>query len=287
MKKLIITLLGCWLAGSVSAQKNRFQTNAAISTFLMPERRTKPLILAHRGGPDAGDTENSLKTFSKAISDVPDAILEMDVRMTKDSVLTLLHDDELERTTTGTGSLKAQTWQALSRLQLRDLTGKPTAQKMPLFEDVLRWNRNRAVLALDIKPGVDLRKAMAMVEKHKALNSVFIICYTVESAVALRQAYPDLWLALGVTMAEDLDRFKKAGLPLHHLVALTPRQVPPKAFYDAMHAAGIPCSTGTYGKDNTDELPMEKAAGDYRRIVEQGGDILTTDRPAAVNRLFR
>ena len=160
MKKLIITLLGCWLAGSVSGQKNCFQTNAAISTFMMPERRTKPLILAHRGGPDAGDTENSLKTFSKAINDVPDAILEMDVRMTKDSVLTLLHDDELERTTTGTGSLKAQTWQALSRLQLRDLTGKPTAQKMPLFEDVLRWNRNRAVLALDIKPGVDLRKVM-------------------------------------------------------------------------------------------------------------------------------
>ncbi|OIN60837.1 glycerophosphodiester phosphodiesterase family protein [Arsenicibacter rosenii] len=287
MKKLIITLLGCSLAGHVSAQENRFQTNAVISTFLMPERRTKPVILAHRGGPDAGDTENSLETFRKAINDVPDAILEMDVRMTKDSVLTLLHDDELERTTTGTGSLNAQTWPVLSRLQLRDLTGKPTTQKMPLFEEVLRWNRNRAVLALDIKPGVDLRKAMAMVEKHKALNSVLVICYTVESAVALRQTYPDLWLALGVTTADDPAKFSKAGLPLHHLVALTPRQLQPKAFYEAMHAVGIPCSVGTYGKDNVDEQPMEKAGSAYRRIVEQGGDILTTDRPAAVDRLFR
>ncbi len=287
MKKLIITLLGCWLAGSVSAQQNRFRTNAAINAFLMPEQRAKPLILAHRGGPEAGDTENSLETFRKAISTVPAAILEMDVRMTVDSVLTLLHDDELERTTTGTGSLKRKTWHELSQLNLRDLTGKPTVQRMPLFEDVLAWNQNRAVLALDIKPGVDLKKALALVARHKALTSVFVICYTIESAVTLRKTWPDLWLALGVKTADDLATFKQAGLALHHLIALTPPQLQPKAFYDAMHQAGIPCSVGTYGKNNVDEMPMEKAAGEYKRIAEQGGDILTTDRPAAVDRLFR
>ncbi|WP_266367258.1 glycerophosphodiester phosphodiesterase family protein [Tellurirhabdus rosea] len=282
---LFLNLL--FLTVPVLAQSGRFSRPEAIQSFFSRKANpNKPLLLAHRGGPDPDETENSLQTFTQTYRQLPEAILEMDVRMTADSVLTLLHDDELERTTTGTGSLKAKTWKELSQLPLRTLAGKPTRQKMPLFEAVLRWNANRAVLALDVKPGVDLTRVLRMVERHRALNSVFVICYTVDDARKLRQQYPALWLALGFTTTADLEKLRQAGFPLKNLIALAPRQLQPGEFYEAFRRAGIPVSVGTYGAGNPDEQPMTTAEALYRQYARQGADILTTDRPLAVAALF-
>jgi len=286
----ILFFLFLHLFGQVATAQTggRFAREESIQQFFRLDiQRSRPLILAHRGGPEMDETENSLETFRRTHRQVPDAILEMDVRMTADSVLVLLHDDELERTTTGTGSLKAKRWAELRRLYLRRLDGQATRQRIPLFADVLRWNANRAVLALDAKPGIDLDRMMNLVEKQGALHSVFVICYTVRDAIRLRERYPTLWLALGFTQAADAERIRKEGMPLSKLIALCPRELPAASFFEALHRLGIPCSVGTYGTGNSDEKPMAEAAELYRRYVRQGADILTTDRPVAVQALFQ
>ncbi|RRB00748.1 glycerophosphodiester phosphodiesterase family protein [Larkinella rosea] len=286
MKKLV--LIGTILLHSVAvfAQKAPKYTTAKEleAVFAYRPDRKIPLILAHRGGPQASETENSLETFRHTYQQVPEAILEMDVRMTRDSVLAMLHDDEIERTTTGKGSLKAMTWAELKAVFLRDLQGKPTRQRIPLFDEVLKWGAGRVLMAIDAKPGVDLRKVIKAIADRKALHSVFIICYSTEDALSVRKDYPDVWVAVGFNEANHGETLQKAGLSLRHLIGLSARQN--REFYERLHRDGIPCTVSTFGPGNLDEKPLSEVANDYRTFFQTGADILTTDRPAEVRALF-
>jgi glycerophosphoryl diester phosphodiesterase len=287
MKKLFLISLIFLNAFGLFAQKASKYTTAKALEMVLKYRldRKIPLILAHRGGPEVTETENSLETFRHTGRQVPDAIIEMDVRMTVDSVLVLLHDDDIERTTTGKGSLKASTWKELKAVFLRDLQRNPTQQRIPLFDDVLQWGTGKVVMAIDAKPDVDLWKVMKAIVDRAAQNSVFIICYSVDDAVRLRKRYPDVWIALGFNLAEHGETLRKAGLSLHHLIALAARQG--SEVYQRVHQDGISCTAGTYGSGNLDEKPIAEVAEDYKKLFRTGADILTTDRPVAVRRLFK
>ncbi|WP_461141823.1 glycerophosphodiester phosphodiesterase family protein [Spirosoma pomorum] len=285
MKQLILFMsLLCWGLSVSAQQKTPYCTASALEQALSYQpSRTKPLLLAHRGGPASNETENSLETFQRMYQQMPEAIIEMDVRMTMDSVLVLLHDDDISRTTTGLGSLKSMTWAELKQLRLRDLQGKPTTHRMPLFDDVLTWGAAKVIMAIDAKPGTDLKKVMRSVERAGALNSVFVICYSVDDAKRLRKAYPDLWVALGFERPEQIDIVSQS-IKLHHLIALSSRQQ--AAFYQQFHEKGIVCTVGTYGANNLDEQSLDNVSDEYQRYFKNGADILTTDRPALVNTLF-
>jgi glycerophosphoryl diester phosphodiesterase len=286
MKQLnLFVYVLCWGSSAFAQQKTPYRTAVALEQILSYQpARTKPLLLAHRGGPASNETENSLKTFRHMYQQVPEAIIEMDVRMTVDSVLVLLHDDDIARTTTGKGSLNSMNWSELKQLRLRDLQGKPTTQRMPLFNDVLAWGADKVVMAIDAKPGTDLTKMMRAIVQAGAINSVFIICYSVDDAKRLRQTYPDLWVALGFERPEHIETVARS-IKLHHLIALASRQQ--ADFYRQFHDKGIVCTVGTYGPKNLDEQPLSSVADDYRNYVKTGADILTTDRPAEVNSLFK
>ncbi len=278
---LIVFLCICWLTTSLAQSTNRLVD----VRFQYKADRSRPLILAHRGGPGPTDTENSLVTFRQTVRAVPDAILEMDVRMTVDSVLILLHDDDITRTTTGTGSLKTMTWSTLSQLRLRNLKGESTAQKMALFSDVLRWASDRNVLmAIDAKPGTDLDRVMQAIKQAGTLDQVFLICYSVADAKRMRLLFPDLWVALGFETVEQLKTVGKE-IELRNLIALA--SIRGRSFYDAFHRQGILCTASTYGHNGLDEEPIAAAADKYTSLVTDGADIVTTDRPVELSALFQ
>lgn len=282
------TLLSLVSGESVAQAVDRFKDSKTIDDFLQYRSdRKRPFILAHRGGPGASDTENSIPTFNQTASVLPNAILEMDVRITRDSNYVLLHDPTLDRESNATGPVAEWSLPDLKKIFLNDLSGKRTQQRMSTFDEVLDWNKNRYVLALDVKPGTDPIKVMDKVLKHRAEYSVFVICYSVAEAQRMRDRFPLLWLAVGVNSMADLDRFEKEKLPATgRLIALTPQKLQPATFYERLHKLGMLCSVGTYGANQLDEKPLEEAAAGYRELFRQGGDIITTDRPREVAPLF-
>ena len=158
---------------------------------------------------------------------------------------------------------------------------------MPTFADVLVWNKNRYVLALDVKPGTDPLQVMKEVEKHQAMYSVFVICYSVAEAQRVRNQYPSLWLAIGVSSMDDIERFEVNPLvKTGRLIALTTQNIQSVSFYERLHKLRISCSVGTYGDGQLDAKPITEAAAGYRNLVKQGSDIITTDRPLEVANLF-
>ena len=92
-------------------------------------------IAAHRGGA-ALWPENSLLAFESAIALGSD-LLELDVHLTGDGTVAVIHDATLERTTDGAGPVAAATAADLRRLRLRGPGAAASAEHVPAFDEVL------------------------------------------------------------------------------------------------------------------------------------------------------
>jgi glycerophosphoryl diester phosphodiesterase len=79
---------------------------------------------------------------------------EIDVKLSADGVAFLLHDDTLDRTTSGSGRADALPWRELSRLDAGSWHSLPYAgEPIPTLQAVARWCRaNGVALNIEIKP---------------------------------------------------------------------------------------------------------------------------------------
>ncbi len=105
----------------------------------------KGLLFAHRGGAHEFD-ENTLDAFRSCYEQGLRGF-ETDVRMTKDGMLVILHDDSLDRTHHATGAVEHRT-----AAELRSVTSRKTGQPLLFLEDLLSF--------FDDKPGVYLELEM-------------------------------------------------------------------------------------------------------------------------------
>ena len=113
-----------------------------------PER---PVVISgHRGGMVTGFPENCIESFEKTLTMMP-SFFEIDPRMTKDSVIVLMHDATIDRTTTGTGKVSDYTYAELQQFFLKDREGNVTTYKIPTLEECIAWSQGKTILNLDIK----------------------------------------------------------------------------------------------------------------------------------------
>jgi glycerophosphoryl diester phosphodiesterase len=111
-----------------------------------------PRWIAHRGAGKLAP-ENTLAAFRLGASHGYRAF-ECDVKLSQDGVPFLLHDDTLDRTSTGQGLAGDQPWAALSRLDAgswhsRNYAGEP----LPSLQAIANFvQRNGLALNLEIKP---------------------------------------------------------------------------------------------------------------------------------------
>lgn len=248
--------------------------------------RSRPFIMAHRGGPTGGYPQNCLATFERTLAGVDCPLMEFDVRMTKDNQLVLLHDDELELCTNGEGLLSQSNWQDIRQLKLKDDDGKVTDFAIPTFEEVLTWfEQKNALLIIDGKPGTDLDLLLKAINGSKVKNQSVLICYSLANAEYVYGQTPDLMLALGFNTDPLINEIEQSSIPKDQLVALTPRELQPESYYRRIHQMGVSCSLGTNG--NIDTLPLTVSEVMFRERFQTGADIICTDRPLEVAQLFK
>jgi glycerophosphoryl diester phosphodiesterase len=118
-----------------------------------------PHYVVHRGGA-ALWPENSLAAFRNALA-LGTRILELDVHLTADGEVAVIHDPTLERTTDGQGAVGRCTAAELRRARLRDPRGAPTQEGVPLLDEVLALAMPADVhLLIEVKtPGPAVRYA--------------------------------------------------------------------------------------------------------------------------------
>ena len=135
------------------------------------------LVAAHRGY-WRKYPENSLPAYDAAVNIGAD-IVEMDIRLTSDDSLVVMHDACLNRITTGEGKLRDHTWNQVQSLNLKTLNGTVTLHKIQTLRQSLNYLKGRALMSLDIKETGSLynktfKKAIEIAQELGVLNQLII-----------------------------------------------------------------------------------------------------------------
>ena len=110
----------------------------------------RPLCIAHRGA-SACAPENTLIAFETAIRLGADAI-ELDVHLTRDEVPVVMHDETLDRTTDGRGSVAVVSLAALKRLDAGSwFAPRFRRERVPTLEEALDCARGRCGMNIELK----------------------------------------------------------------------------------------------------------------------------------------
>lgn len=236
------------------------------------------LLVGHRGGPTRDYPENAIETFQRTYEAGTHA-MEVDIAETKDGQLVLMHDDDLDRTTTGTGLVADHTLANIQKLKLQ--TGsKDTDFSPPTLSAALDWAvRTGAVLELDKKRSTTYPPIIAAIRAAKAENNVILITYTDAQAAEAHAAAPELMITATLSSPAQLDSLLKRGVKADHLIAWTGIEQPNPDLWRALSARGIESAFGTTGPKATafDTLYWEDGDGsEYRDLVSGGLTLLVT-----------
>ena len=141
-------------------------------------------IMGHRGAP-ADEPENTRRSFSRALA-VGVAAVELDVQLTKDGRLAVIHDETLDRTTNGRGLVQDFT---LAELQQLDAgRGEP----IPSLEEVLNLVQGRAHLLVELKEPEAAAALLSFFREHQAFGDATVISFWHPALQAMKEAEPRL-----------------------------------------------------------------------------------------------
>lgn len=166
-------------------------------------------IIAHRGASKLAGADNTIESFSLAISLGADYV-EMDVRQTKDKKLIVFHDDIIDDT-----PIKFLTFEELN---------KKTGDKgytVPLFEDVLKLCQGKIKLDIELKETGYEFKVLSLIKKYFSYDSFMIKSFldTAVKKVELLDKKVNTGLLLGYKKA-DIKRRVNEFLPNRRLKLL-------------------------------------------------------------------
>lgn len=134
-------------ASACIRQENRACRAERIVAQMHDPDSKQVLVISHRAD-WRNWPENSIPGIESAIRMGVD-IVELDIQMTKDSVLVLCHDRTVNRTTTGKGLVSDFTLDSIKTLRLKKGHGVACDIKMPTLREALECCRGRVVINID------------------------------------------------------------------------------------------------------------------------------------------
>ncbi|OEC88544.1 MULTISPECIES: glycerophosphodiester phosphodiesterase [Methanobacterium] len=127
------------------------------------------LVVAHRGA-SFFEPENTIRAIEKAIIMGADFV-EVDVRKSKDNMLVVMHDADINRTTDGKGLVNDYT---VSELKKFDAGDKET---IPTLDEVITCVKDRVGLLIEIKePGTE-GKVLEKIDENELENVILTSFY--------------------------------------------------------------------------------------------------------------
>lgn len=280
LRYLVLVLclgLGCEVS---TEQRTHVLAPADIGGFFDCLRTTgRAVAAAHRGGPVPGYAENSIEAMAHVASQVP-ALHEIDIARTRDNVLVLMHDDTLDRTTTGTGDVRTLTLAQIKDLRLKDEKGTVLAHKIPTLREALDWAAGKVILELDVKRGVPYEDVVAEVRAAGAMSRVIFITYSTDAAVRVHQLAPEMMLSVSIEDAAGLAALEARKVDLTRVLAWTGTTTVNAELNRALATRGVEAMFGTLGNPDRswDGRFAREGRERYAEFAKSGLQLISTDR---------
>ncbi|MGW6458856.1 glycerophosphodiester phosphodiesterase [Streptomyces sp. NPDC055078] len=150
------------------------------------------------------EPENTLRSFIRAERAGMDAI-ELDLHLSKDGALVVMHDADVDRTTDGSGPVAEKTLAELRELDAGD------GERVPVFEEVLE--AVQAPLQAEIKDVAAARALAEVIRRHDLVDRVTVSSFHDTAVAEIASLVPGLRTVLIASRwgADIVDRAQAAG----------------------------------------------------------------------------
>ena len=286
IKKSLILLLFIVIPFSALSKGNRVDT---LLQYMHDGGKSKHvMIFAHRGN-WRNSAENSILAFQDCINERLDGI-EVDLQMTKDSVLIVMHDETLDRTTTGSGKVSDYTIDELRKLRLLNPIGVKTRQTIPTFEQVLLLAKDKILIQVD-KWKAYGQQVADLAKKYNCERQ--IILRTTDNSKTTKQKYGNLLDNLivmpvlvckgGKVDEENLQDFiKNYSSPVMSFSFIREdypilRKI--KNLQEMGYRIWFNSLWDTFNAGHDDELAVTDPDNSYGWLINHGANIIFSDNP--------
>ena len=251
----------------------------------------RPLVIAHADDSGQGLFPGNTQVFLQQMAALKVDVLEMDIHLTADGALVLMHDATVDRTTDGEGAIRDMALAELKRLNVaynwsndgKTYPYREKPQRILTLDEVFE-GFPKYPMVIELKtPEVDAALALCgKLQAYNKSNQVIVSSFHQEAIEAFRAECPHVATGAG---AQEVRLFVLAS-KLGAFRLLSPH-------YQALHIPiqydGITLITPSAVKSVQDQgVRMDvwtvNDAAEMRRLIEMGVDGIMTDRP---DRLFK
>ena len=244
------------------------------------------LIVAHRGD-WRNFPENSLEAIQSAI-DMGIDVVEIDVTLTKDSIPVLMHDNSIERTTTGKGKVSNLTYAQLKNFKLRDGLGRPTDIPIPTMEEAMKLAKGKVLVNLDKSEDI-IPFVYKILKTTNTVDHVVIGSYDTYAQMREKAGpYLDsiLFMPKIREKTENISRYLKEyydHIPVEVVqFGFEDESSPVAAYADSIAKKGTRAWINTITADrcanHDDNRAVKDPDGSYGWVLKKGFNMIQTDR---------
>ena len=252
------------------------------------ENAPRPLVIAHQGG-DRLWPGNTIYAF-EGVVEIGADVLEMDAHITKDGHIVLMHDEEVDRTTNGTGLIED-----LTLAELRELDAAYTwtnddgetfpyrsrGIEVPTLDEVFQqFPQMRYLIEIKLTENpIDL-PLCDLIRAHNMQEKVMIASFHDEAMQRFRKSCPEVATSASrgeVTRFVLLGKAFLSGLTAPQFESIQPP-------YDPRQSMNILIMTERFVREaHAKNIKVEPWTVDdpdlMRQYIEWGVDGIITDRP--------
>ena len=225
----------------------------------------KPIVLGHRGWPQECP-ENTLASMAAAVELGCEAV-ELDLHLSADGRVVVMHDAEVERTTDGTGCIHEMTLAEIKRLDAGSWFGaRFRGERVPTLEELLEVVPHEVELYAEVKDGRPAMVPALLPLLAPRGEAAVVHSFDAQFIERLRQAAPSMRTGLlgNVTKLDMLAEARRLGCRgIHPCVEGLTREA-----VAAWQAEGFTVMVWTARNE-----------AECRQILELAPDVIGTDCP--------
>uniref|UniRef100_UPI00321790D9 glycerophosphodiester phosphodiesterase family protein n=1 Tax=uncultured Draconibacterium sp. TaxID=1573823 RepID=UPI00321790D9 len=291
-KIITVVALAAFLGSCQQCNKKVLDSGVAVKSkpelndFFKYKGDGSVIVSGHRGGKGEGVAENSIELFKQLTDQMP-IVFEVDPRLTKDSVIILLHDNTLDRTTTGTGKVQDYTYAELQELWLKDDEGEVTEFKIPTLKDAIEWSKGKTVLNLD-KKDVPLWMTADLIKELDADDYIMVTVHTGAQSRYYYDKFPGLMQSAFSRNKKEYEDLAICGTPWENMIAYVGRTIDKNNYLivEKLRAHGVSCMV-SYAPTHDKLKTVEERRQAYLEEIKTKPDIIESDLPLEIWELVR
>ena len=236
------------------------------------------LVIGHRGAMGYAP-ENTIASFEEGLRRGAD-LLEMDVQLSGDGEVVVLHDSSVDRTSDGSGLVRDLPWKKIKEMDAGQWYSPDfSGQFIPSLTDVLRHFRARRTshqrgvgLVIELKTAKGSAGALAdavvqLLQREQFMERAFVISFDAVALQVVRSAHRSL--PTGLLYSEEGDESRVAQAQMIGAQAICPRKTCVTARgVAAAHKAQLAVNAWTANTKN-----------EMKRMTACGVDAITTNFP--------